>query len=355
MDGDQDHLHHRLLRQTNKQTTTAIYLYLVACGFAAIALLFVLIFKSEPLLAYLVLILAVISGVRHLAGVEIFDSACLIQKGLEKPRRGLLVNVAHPFIDFAVINFSFWVVVLLLFPQHGNLRSLVIAVVPMALLLWLSGIYKVYWLRAGICDYYYLVSVIVTGSLLSSICIYYAGGPKLTRQCDMDCRLFICGSLLFMLLNLTLICMERFLLHYAESFWFRKLSNLCGNVRPDKLVIYGGGMNCRLYINHLYSVNRKHSAGEVVGILDDDIALHRKRVFGFNVLGSIDQLDAVYQKTPFDKLVVTTTSLRGKELKLMMDFSKANDVRITMFRADETPLETYIPLPDEFKEEKHKQ
>lgn len=354
MDGDQDHLHHRLLRQTNKQTTTAIYLYLVACGFATIALLFVLIFKSEPLLAYLVLILAVISGVRHLAGVEIFDSACLIQKGLEKPRRGLLVNVAHPFIDFAVINFSFWVVVLLLFPQHGNLRSLVIAVVPMALLLWLSGIYKVYWLRAGICDYYYLVSVIVTGSVFSSICIYYAGGPKITRQCDMDCRLFLCASLLFMLLNLTLICMERFLLHYAESFWFRKLSNLCGNVRPDKLVIYGGGMNCRLYINHLYSVNRKHSAGEVIGILDDDIALHRKRVFGFNVLGSIDQLDAVYQKTPFDKLVVTTTSLRGKESKLLMDFSKANNVRVTMFRADETPLETYIPPQDEFTEEKHK-
>lgn len=355
MEGDQDHLHHRLLRQTNKQTTTAIYLYLVACGFAVIALLFVLIFKSEPLLAYLILILAVISGVRHLAGVEIFDSACLIQKGLEKPRRGLLVNVAHPFIDFAVINFSFWIVMTLLFPHQANLRVMGIAIVPAALLLWFSGIYKVYWLRAGIDDYYYLASVVVTGSLLSSICVYSSECSDLISINVIDYRIFITAVLLFTLLNLTLICTERFLLHYAESFWFRKMSNSCGNVRPDKLVIYGGGMNCRLYINHLYNVNSARAGGEVIGILDDNIALHRKRVFGFEVLGGIDDLEQVYQKTPFDKLVVTTNALRSRELKRMVEFSKTNDVRLTMFRADETPLETYIPLPDEFKKEEMKE
>ncbi len=354
MEGDQDHLHHRLLRQTNKQTTTAIYLYLVACAFAGVALFVILIFRSEPLLAYLVLILAVISGVRHLAGVEIFDSACLIQKGLEKPRRGLLVNVAHPFIDFAVINLSFLIVMTLLMPDQINLRILGIVIVPVALLLWVSGIYKVYWLRAGIDDYYYLATVIVSGSLLSSVCLYSAACADMIRLDVLDYRIFLAAVLLFILLNLTLICSERFLLHYAESFWFRKLSNACGSVRPDKLVIYGGGMNCRLYVNYLYSVNSTWSKGEVIGILDDDLALHRKRIFGFEVLGGIDDVKEIYDRTPFDKLVVTTNSIRARELRAMTEFSQKNNIRLTMFRADETPLETYVPLPDDFREEEAK-
>ncbi len=354
MEGDQDHLHHRLLRQTNKQTTTAIYLYMVACAFAGVALFVILIFRSEPLLAYLVLILAVISGVRHLAGVEIFDSACLIQKGLEKPRRGLLVNVAHPFIDFAVVNMSFLVVMTLLMPDQINLRMLGIVIVPVALLLWISGIYKVYWLRAGIDDYYFLATVVVSGSLLSAVCLYSAACADMIRLDVLDYRTFLAAVLLFTLINLTLICSERFLLHYAESFWFRKLSNACGSIRPDKLVIYGGGMNCRLYVNYLYNVNSTWSKGEVIGILDDDLALHRKRIFGFEVLGGIDDVKEIYAKTPFDKLVVTTNSIRARELKAMTEFSKENNIRLTMFRADETPLETYVPLPDDFREEEAK-
>lgn len=354
MEGDQDHLHHRLLRQTNKQTTTAIYLYLVACAFAGIALLFVLIFRSEPLLAYLVLILAVISGVRHLAGVEIFHSACLIQKGLEKPKRGLLVYVAHPFIDFAVINFSFLLVMALLMPDQTNLRVMGIAIVPAALLLWLSGIYKVYWLRAGIDDYYYLASVIISGSFLSAVCLYSAATSDMIGINVQEFRFFLAAVLLFTLLNLTLICSERFLLHYAESFWFRKLSNTCGNVPPAKLLIYGGGMNCRLFVNYLYNVNSTWSKGEIIGILDDDVALYRKRIFGFEVLGGIEDIKQIFEKKPFDKLVVTTNSIRARELKAMVKFAKEKNIRLTMFRADESPLENYITLTDDFSEEEGK-
>ena len=71
-------------------------------------------------------------------------------------------------------------------------------------------------------------------------------------------RRFIGGCLLFTLLNLTLICFERFLVHYGEGFLFRKL--YLQYQEPSmlqRIVIYGGGLNCRVYISYLFCANRR--------------------------------------------------------------------------------------------------
>ena len=89
MVGVQDHLHHRLLRQTRKQTTAALMMYLLACLFSAVALAFLLLRDSAPAIAYMILLVAVVICVRRLAVVELYDSAELIKRGLSKPHRGV--------------------------------------------------------------------------------------------------------------------------------------------------------------------------------------------------------------------------------------------------------------------------
>ena len=106
MDGDQDHLHHRLLRQTRKQTTAALMMYLLACLFSAVALAFLLLRDSAPAIAYMILLVAVVICVRRLAVVELYDSAELIKRGLSKPHRGVLMTMTHPFIDFLIVTCS---------------------------------------------------------------------------------------------------------------------------------------------------------------------------------------------------------------------------------------------------------
>ncbi|MEI3002438.1 MAG: hypothetical protein V8T86_16360 [Victivallis sp.] len=81
MDGDQDHLHHRLLRETRKQTTTALLMYLIGCGFAAAALLLLFLRHSTLAIGYILLLLGVLIAIRQLAGVELYASARLIGTG----------------------------------------------------------------------------------------------------------------------------------------------------------------------------------------------------------------------------------------------------------------------------------
>ena len=158
-------------------------------------------------------------------------------------------------------------------------------------------------------------------------------------------RLFA-GSLLFSLLATTLISLERFLLHYAEGFWFRKLS--LQYQAPEKLqrtAIFGGGLNCRLFINSLYCCTRSECREKIVGIIDDDSALHGLRVYGFKVLGGAEDIEEIYRRQPFSKLVVTAGNTPVDSLHRLEFFCRAHNIRFSVFRICETTLPQF-PVND---------
>ncbi len=307
MDGDQDHLHHRLLRRNKKQTTTAVTMYLIGCGFSAVALLVISLRNSVPAVGYVILLIAVLIVIRKLAIVELYDSTMLISRGLSKPRKGMLVNIVHPFIDFVCIIFSFMITAELMLGTCRVYLLFLYAFAPVALLLCLSGVYRVYWLRAGLHNYWHLALVLAGGSLLSCVLIYIFCYQELQMLFGMTPRAFLTGCVLFSLLNLVSILLERLLLHYAEGFWFRKLYLQCqkqGNMQ--RILIYGGGLMCRVYITYLFVSNCREVSEEVVGVIDDDSALQGLQVNGLQVLGGAMDVEQVYRDCPFDKIVVAT-------------------------------------------------
>lgn len=340
MDGDQDHLHHRLLRETRKQTTTALLMYLIGCRFAAAALLLLFLRHSTLAIGYILLLLGVLIAIRQLAGVELYASARLIRNGLIKPRRGLLINLVHPFIDFFLIGVSFVTTCWTTCGTAGNLQIFLCTFGPLALLLCLSGTYRVYWLRAGINDYCRLKMLLLLGSVLACSLLFLLEYRNMAQLYSIDLRQFIGGSIVFSALNVLLIVGERLLIHYAEWFWFRKLD--LQHQAPDRLrlLIYGGGLNCRVFISTLYCAQKSGDREQIVGIIDDDPVLAGLHVYGFPMFGGSRQLGEVYEKQPFDKLLVTTRGDDPEKMRQLAEFCRRRVILSKLVIGEETVSES---------------
>lgn len=337
MDGDQDHLHHRLLRETRKQATTALLMYLIGCGFAAAALLLLFLRHSTLAVGYILLLFGVLIAIRQLAGVELYASARLIRNGLARPRRGLLINLVHPFIDFFLISGSYMTACWTVFGTAGNPRIFLCAFAPLALLLCLSGTYRVYWLRAGVNDYCRLKLLLIVGSILACLLLFLLNYRTMVQIHGISLRQFISGSIIFSALNVLLVVGERLLIHYAEWFWFRNLDLQCEVPDRQRLLVYGGGLKCRVFISTLYCAQKSGDKEQIVGIIDDDPVLAGLHVYGFPVFGSSRQLGEIYEKHPFDKLLITTRTDDPEKMRFLEEFCRRHSIVLNKLVIGEEP------------------
>ncbi len=339
MDGDQDHLHHRLFRKTQKQTTTAFVMYLIGCAFAIVALLFLGLSDSSPAIAYIILLIMILVLIRQLAVVELLDSAMLIKRGLSRPRKSLLVNMVHPFIDLFMITVSYTLSLVLLIGYFQDLTLYLYAIVPIFLVLLSSRMYRIYWLRAGLNNYWHLVLAIFLGSLLSCCIITLTYYKTFAGNFGISGNVFLALCLLFTVLNVILIASERFLLHYVEAFWLRKVYYQ-HNDREDveRILIYGGGLNCRLYINYLFCSHSKERPAVVVGLLDDDPALHGLRVYGFKVYGGLENLENLHSKKKFNKVIIAIDPLTPDKIEYLHNFCSQREISISQLNINENKI-----------------
>ena len=348
MDGDQDHLHHRLLRQTRKQTTAALMMYLLACLFSAVALAFLLLRDSAPAIAYMILLVAVVICVRRLAVVELYDSAELIKRGLSKPHRGVLMTMTHPFIDFLIVTCSALVSCFFMTRTLPTFQLFLFFFVPVAVTLCCSKTYRVYWLRAGLYNYWHLAIMLGMGSVVSILLLYVFKFPYLVNDYGTNHTRFVSGAMLFVLFNIVLVELERFMLNYAENFLFRKLYLQYQPVdRVLKTLVYGGGLNCRLYIGYLFSHAWGERPEELVGMLDDDPALQGFYVYGVKVMGGVQDLEEIYRKTPFDKVIIATDLASREKVDRLSAFCREHKIEITKFcLAESSDPSMFCPIAE---------
>lgn len=235
-------------------------------------------------------------------------------------------TIGRVFIDFFLIGVSFVTACWTTCGTAGNLQIFLCTFGPLALLLCLSGTYRVYWLRAGINDYCRLKMLLLPGSVLACSLLFLLEYRNMAQLYSIDLRQFIGGSIVFSALNVLLIVGERLLIHYAEWFWFRKLD--LQHQAPDRLrlLIYGGGLNCRVFISTLYCAQKSGDREQIVGIIDDDPVLAGLHVCGFPVFGGSRQLGEVYEKQPFDKLLVTTRGDDPEKMRQLAEFCRRHNI-----------------------------
>ena len=94
---------------------------------------------------------------------------------------------------------------------------------------------------------------------------------------------------------------------------------------------------CRVYISFLFVSNSREFSEEVVGIIDDDPALQGLQVNGFRVFGSALEIERIYQKCPFDKIVITTNRASEEGLSHLRQFCREKELPLVRLSISENP------------------
>lgn len=340
MDADQDHLHHRILREThNKTRRTVLLMYAISVVFSVGAIALTFIGRSMPALAFLLVIIGVFFTLR-LANIELLASMSVLAQGVRIPRKSFLLTAAHPLIDFLIVAGSFFLVYALL---PGSIRAayniylFLIMVVPYFLVLNFSGVYRTYWLRAGIERYFYLLKLLILSACISFILLNVCA-LKAWVLVGVSKRIDVIIFLLQTFFSCGMIVAERAILHFFESFAIRSyyLKN-SPEASQHNTIIHGGGLGCRMYINNLYSSRHLSCPFHILGIIDEDPSLQNLNVYGFRVLGTTADMETLYKKKPFDTIVLTTVNISDESIEMIRSFSRAHNVRVTMFLSQEYP------------------
>ncbi len=347
MDADQDHLHHRLLRETNNKTSRAVLLiYGISIAFSLCAIALTFIGYKMPAIAFLLTIIGVFFSLR-LANVELLASMSVVAQGVRFPRKSFLITAIHPLVDFFLLMLSFFLVygiqdqpIRSIYHQGGvGINILIVFVVPYFVVLICSGIYRTYWLRASIERYYFLFKLLILGACFSFILLNFGCMAGWFFE-GVSKRMILIIFLLQMFFSCSFILLERFMLHFFEGYALRSyyLKN-APEAKQYHTVIYGGGLGCRMYVNNLYSSRHFSCAFQILGIIDENQSLQHLNICGFNVIGTSMDLEKIYRKQPFDTIVLTTCNISGEIMDRLRAFAAKNNIRLTMFLSQEYPAD----------------
>ena len=99
----------------------------------------------------------------------------------------------------------------------------------------------------------------------------------------------------------------------------------------DKILIVGGGLSCRLYLSGLFCQDLLANPFDIVGIIDDCKDLSRLNIYGFDVLGSSQDLEQLHTKYAFDKMIVTPGRLQPSTLDNLNRFQKNHPETVILY------------------------
>ena len=343
MQGDHDHLHHRIQKETGQQHKTAYIIYGISALLSVATMVSVFFDSKMPALIFVVFLIIIFTFIRY-AHIELYDTMESMLSGIKTPHRNFVFTAIHPIIDsvLALCAFLFCQHFFTsLKPPHTLYGWFLIFVAPFTVTLCLSGIYRTFWMRAGIRRYFQLTVFLIIAGCIGFV-LNYVIMIVLLKNPENSFGDFCGFYLVFFLCAVALIMLERFLLHYLESFGFRHLYELNHgkNQNTPKTLIYGGGLFCRLYLSYLYSgFATKHEDKFVVGICDDNEALQGLNVYGFFVLGNTSQIEKIYKKKKFNEIIITVKDLDEDKKKILTDFANTNGIKITQFICEERSIE----------------
>lgn len=335
MQGDHDHLHHRIQKETGTTRKTAWVMYCISLLMLSFAIFCTFMETSIPALLFIMLLLVVFVMIRY-SGIELFDTLNSVANGIKYPHRNIVLTIIHPLLDSLLILAAFSlsrVVCKNFLPQSEHIVWLITHVAPLVLILCCSKIYRTFWLRVGIIQYYRLIRLLIIGGVVGYIinCLVYVYYFDMPRDDAWQISGFF---IVFLLLSMALILTERFLIHYYESFGCRRLfiRNQGKNSTLQRAVVYGGGLMCRIYITRQFcGFNDSSTNARIIGIIDDNAALKNLNVYGFYVLGGVDELEKIYAKKPFDSIILTVSEIDENKLQNMREFCRKNNVKLKNF------------------------
>jgi UDP-GlcNAc:undecaprenyl-phosphate/decaprenyl-phosphate GlcNAc-1-phosphate transferase len=331
--GGRDHTSHRLVYHGLSERRAVVLLAVISAALGATSLFYAVLDNAWVTLigvlltfALLVQFASVLSDVERAPGL--LEDRGWLRTFVANPRR-----LVESLVDFAVISASFAVAYYLRLQGGGSSYERHIFLVSLAVVLAVRyaafipfGLYRGVWRYAGARDAAAIVGAVVVSEVVAYLILdatqVWGAFPR---------SIFIIDAL---------VCT---VLVGASRFWerafVRAVSSLTGRGDRRRTLIVGAGRGGRSLLREL----RETQGEQVVGFVDDDQRLARRRLQGVPVLGGLMEIESILAKVRPDTVLVTIPDAPREHLGLVIDACALAEVPCRFVRR-ETDLDPRIVL-----------
>ncbi len=306
MQPDLEHLHHRLKFAGLSTGRVAMYLCVLNGALVLVGLLIALYQSRAAGIFLIALLVGVYLLMRHLAVIELRETGKAFLMGLRRPTHSALKALSYVICDMLWLAGSLALIMWVVEPQRGDfLRAwyldLPVWVTPTFSFLAISRAYVTYWPRARLRDVISLVFWLQTG-ILFSLALALLIDPAHGEQ-------WLIRALLVAAISHPVIIVSRIIYRCLEelALWIRRYSD---STVPERVLLYGAGTRAQLFLKDCAMRNSKVPDRRlIVGLIDDEKALHFQWIYGQLVLGGIKELPHLIEKWRIDRIILVADLL----------------------------------------------
>ncbi len=341
MTADVEHLHHRLVKAGLSTRRVAVILCITNAVLVVFGLL-ITTFQSHASGIFLLGLLAFVYVLlRHMAVIELRETGRVLLTGLRRPTHSLPKALAYPLWDALCLAGGLALAMRVFEPApegfwHSWFLDLPIWVTPTFCLLAVSRTYVTVWTRARILDVLMLLLTLQAGLLLS-LGIALLIDPYSASKWFLRALVILAfGHGAIILARVFYRCVEETVLY------LRSTSDLSAG--PERVALYGAGGRCQLFLKERGFHNSSSFDGRVIiGLIDDEPALHFKWVYGHMVLGGVRDLPQLIPHHRITGLVITT-ALRPESFLAAQELASQHGLCLSEWRFESRTLDV-VPLP----------
>jgi UDP-GlcNAc:undecaprenyl-phosphate/decaprenyl-phosphate GlcNAc-1-phosphate transferase len=333
--GGRDHTSHRLVYQGLSDKRAVVLLAIVSGALGLTSLAYERLGNTRVTLAGVLITFAfLIQFGSYLADVSRPaqpQETTSFMRSLFVHRRRLIEVI----VDFALITSAFYAAYLIrlegsgfAWQRHVFNLSLPALLVSRYVVFWLFGLYRGVWRYAGARDAAMIFLAVVASEATTFLFIWatvpWGGFPRGVYAIDI----FVCSFLIAL-----------------SRFWERGVTHalraLVGRDKQRHVLIVGAGSSGRSLLREL-----RESRGErVIGFVDDDAQLRRRRIQGVPVLGSLSEIGWIIGRAAPDAVLVTIPGAPRQLLDGIVEACNRADVtcRFVRRQIDLDPLSVLQP------------
>jgi UDP-GlcNAc:undecaprenyl-phosphate/decaprenyl-phosphate GlcNAc-1-phosphate transferase len=331
--GGRDHASHRLVYHGLSETHAVVLLAVVSAALGATSLFYAVLDNAwVTLIGVLLTFALLVQFASVLSDVERAPA-------LVRERSWLRTFVANPrrlvesLVDFALITASFAAAYYLRLQGEGSPYDRHIFLVSLAVVLAVRyatfipfGLYRGVWRYAGARDAASIVGAIVVSEVVAYLVLdatqTWGGFPRSIFVIDaLICTVVVGAS------------------RFWERAFIRGVSSVTGRGERRRTLIVGAGRGGRSLLREL----RETQGEQVVGFVDDDARLLRRRLQGVPVLGGTADIEHILSRAQPDTVLVTIPDAPRERLGLVIDACALADVDCRFVRR-ETDLDPRVVL-----------
>jgi len=324
--GGKDHTSHRLVLLGLSERGSVLFLY----GIGAISgLAAVFVNRNDTLTSPTVIVPVVLSvllmGI-YLAQIRVYPEKefSLLRDRIYTP---ILIDLTYKkqllmvVLDFCLISFAYYLSYRLRFDNREFafyfkvfLQSLPAVIVCQFAAFFAVGIYRGIWGNMSTNDVFLYLKASFMATALTVVTVTY-----IYRFKDFSKGIFFIDWLLI----------TGFLLASRGSFRFFVEITQRKTLRGERVLIYGAGRGGEILLREI--LNNKRRQIKPVGFLDDDKLKTGKKLMGFPVLGTYQDLDALIERYRIDGILVSFHEISTPNYDSLKEFGRVNNIFLRRF------------------------